>query len=150
MANKMPPVIYDSAEQKPWELGPDFYMVRGKLRTGDYTFQGLEDVLTIERKSIGDLVGTVIQDWIRFRKQLVRMSGFDLACVVVEGTPQDILDHKYESQANPESVIGKCNAIYVDHGIPVFWYGPRPVAVHMVERLLVMAWKRYGREVGGE
>lgn len=135
-------MVVDSREQRPWSL--PYPTVTKGLPAGDYSIVGLETEVAIERKSLGDMVGTVIHDWLRFRKELNRLSGYTLAAVVVEATIEDVIAHRYESDANPESVLGRANAIFVDHGIPVLWWGSRAAAVHMAARLLHMAWKRWG------
>ena len=136
-------IIVDTKEQKPWHFGPEFGIVSRSLTTGDYSIAGHEDRITVERKSLGDLVGTVIQDWIRFRKQLYRMAGMDLAIIVAECNLSDIQEHKYESDANPESVIARCHECMVDHGVPVVFAGDSLRAARYVERLFRLAWKRF-------
>lgn len=138
-------VVIDTREQLPWTLC--FPSVSRKLPAGDYSLVGLEDRIAIERKSLGDFINTVIHDWIRFRKELNRLSGYEMACIVVEGNVQDVIDRRYESEANPQSILGRTHSIFVDHGIPVFWWGPRSAAVHLAERLLHIAWKRWGGDV---
>lgn len=142
----MIPILIDTREQRPWSLDPSrFATSRATLRTGDYTIAGLEDRFVVERKSLGDFVGTVIGDWIRFRKELYRLAAFDFAVIVVEADTADVFAHRYESEANPESVIGRANAIYLDHGVPVLWWGSRlGGCVHMAENLFAMAAKKLG------
>lgn len=143
MASDLITVIQDTREQRPFPLDPTRFNVEvGTLLTGDYTIKGLEQRLRIERKQLGDMVGTVIGDWIRFRKELNRLAYFDVAAIVVEADIQDVLAHRYESEAKPESVIGRANAIFLDHGIPVFWWGGRPNCVAMVESLFALAVKK--------
>lgn len=136
-------VIADTREQRPWSLDPSrFVLERAPLQTGDYTVKGLEARLRIERKSLGDAVGTFISDWLRFRKELYRLAFFDVACIVVEADLSDVYAHRYESDAAPDSVIGRANAIYLDHGVPVFWWGNRAGCVGMVESFLALAVKK--------
>lgn len=135
-------VVVDSREQLPWSLC--YPTVTRALAAGDYSIVGLEAEIAIERKSLGDYVDTVIHEWMRFRKELNRLGGYSLSCIVVEGSVQDVMDHRYESDAIPDSVLGRTHSIFCDHGVPVFWWGHRSVAIHMTERLLWMAWKRYG------
>jgi len=140
-------VIIDTSEQRPWAFpAADFETRRKKLREGDYTLVGAVGRLSIERKSLGDFVGTVIHDWLRFRKELIRLSGYDVAAVVVEADIGDVIDHKYESDANPDSVLGKANGIYLDHGIPVLWWGKRPGVERMAARFLKLAAAKLGIE----
>lgn len=138
-------VLTDTREQRPWSLDPTrFVTERATLQTGDYTVKGLEDRLCIERKGLGDFVGTVISDWIRFRKELYRLASFDFALIVVEADLGDVYAHRYESDANPESVVGRANAIFLDHGIQVAWWGSRSHCVSMTENFLAMAVKKLG------
>lgn len=139
------PIVVDTAEQRPWTFQPERFTVeRRSLDTGDYSIAGFESLITIERKSLGDLVSTVINDWIRFRKELVRMSGFDFAAIVVEANVEQVMSKQYESEANPASVMGKCAAIYFDHGIPVYFWGLRPVCEPLVWQWLEIAAKKIG------
>lgn len=115
---------------------------RRTLREGDYTVAGLEGRLAIERKSLGDFVGTVIHDWIRFRKELVRLSGYEIAVVAVEADLGQVYRHEYESEASPASVLGRANAIVIEHGIPVVWWSDRKCAQDMAHRFLLQAWRK--------
>lgn len=138
-------VIADTREQRIWEFDPTrFKTERGTLHTGDYTVHGLQGSLRIERKSLGDFVGTIIQDWIRFRKELYRLAYFQVSLIVVEADIGDVLAKRYESDASPESVIGRANGIFLDHGIQVAWWGGRTNCVTMVENFLTLAVKKLG------
>lgn len=137
------PVLVDNREQRAWEFDPDYFTTqRATLRTGDYTIAGFEDRLCLERKSLGDFVSTVIQDWARFRKELYRLAAFDVAAIVVEADLADVFNHKYESEAQPASVLGRVNGIFLDHGIPVLFWGVRGCCTAMVERFLILANKK--------
>lgn len=141
------PVVIDTREQEghAWEFDADqFSAVQQKLTSGDYSILGLEDVVTIERKTLGDAVGTVIHDWGRFRRLLHRMAGMDHAIVVVESSVEDILLHKYESDAEPLSVLGRLQSIQIDHAIPVVFAGNRLTAIAYSERYLLQVAKKGG------
>lgn len=136
-------IVIDSREQKNWTFEPKQVVVsRAALPAGDYSVAGLETRVALERKSIGDLVNTVIHDWLRFRKELNRLSGYDVAAVVVEGTLEQIVRHQYESEASPASVIGRINGIFLDHGIPVLFWGSPRMAADMAHRMLLLAWRK--------
>lgn len=135
-------LICDTREQKPWtlaelDLGETVTgIINETMNSGDYSISGYKEVLTVERKSLGDLVQTLIRDWIRFRKQLNRMAGMDLAVIVAETTLADICDRKYEGDAHPNLILGRCNDCLVDHGIPVMLWGERGKAATMSGRLM--------------
>ncbi len=61
--------------------------VRSGLKTGDYSIQGCEDQITFERKSVQDLVGTLIGGHQRFLKEMERMCSFKEKYILVEHTP---------------------------------------------------------------
>lgn len=136
-------IIVDSKEKIPWVFDERrFFTTRKNLLTADYSLPGLEDRVALERKQLGEFVNTVIHSWLRFRKELVRLSGFDVAAIVVEGNLQQIVDHQYESEAEPASVLGRMNGIFLDHGIPVFLWGDRVLASQMAGRFLLQAWRK--------
>lgn len=135
-------IVLDTREQRPWTFSTNVDVVRKTLRTGDVSVDGLEDRVTIERKSLGDFVNTVIADWLRFRKQLFRMAGMDMACIVVECNLEQIVNKEYESDANPLSVLGRAHACYADHGVPVFYWGSPRLAADNAERFLLLAWRK--------
>lgn len=131
-------LIVDTSEQLPWTFDSTlFNVIRKKLVTGDVSVMGLEDVLSIERKSLGDCVNTVIHGWTRFRRELYRLAAMDHPLMIVEGSVEDILAKKYESDAEPLSVLGRLNSIMIDHGIPVVFAGTRAIAETFAERWLI-------------
>ncbi len=139
-----PTIVIDTREQQPWAFDPVIQVEHAALAAGDYSILTLEDVVAVERKSLGDYVNTVVHDWLRFRKELNRLGGYELACVVVEADLSDVLDHRYESEASPESVLGRTNAIFLDHGVPVFWWGKREHAIRAATNFLRLAYRKLG------
>lgn len=89
-------VIVDSREQSPfWFRGHRCgskrqyreMIVRTKvagLPTGDYSLEGFEDRVTIERKSLSDAYGTFSHERERFERELLRMAKFENAAIVIE------------------------------------------------------------------
>lgn len=141
-------ILMSGAEQKPWVFPSDVTVTKGPLRTGDYSVAGLKDCLCIERKSLSDLVKTVIHDWIRFTKELNRMAGFDVAVVAVEATTDDLYAKRYLGDGDPESVMGKCHAITIDYGIPVVWWGSRESAQRTAYHFLKLASQKLQNRIG--
>lgn len=137
------PIIEDTREQLAWRFDPDVFSVEsGTMKTGDYTIKGYEDRICVERKSLGDFVGSVIQNWLHHRKRWYRMASFDIAAVVVEANIEDVWAHRYESEANPASVLGKAHAIFLDHNLPVLWWGSKSSCVPMAEAFFRQAWAK--------
>lgn len=133
-------ILIDTRDQKPWAFPqPGVSVCRTKLDAGDYSVRGLETSVCLERKTLTDAVSTLMSDWIRFVKQLKRMAGMDVAAIVIEATPDDVYAKKYMGDANPESVMGKCHALYLDYGVPVLWWGTREAAQREAFHFLKLA-----------
>jgi DNA excision repair protein ERCC-4 len=137
-------IVIDTREQKGWTFsGSQVDVVRKALPAGDYSVEGLETKVVLERKNLGDFVNTVIHDWIRFRKELIRLSGYDFAAVVVEADAADVYEKRYESEALPASVIGRMNGVMLDHGVGVlFWGRDKRICSDLAHRFLLLAWKK--------
>lgn len=81
-------IIEDSREQNPLNLGDirGVTVVRQGLKTGDYSLVGHEDEICFERKSVPDLVGTLIGGHERFLREMERMKDFQVKYILVEHT----------------------------------------------------------------
>lgn len=137
-------VVIDTREQEPYAFDPTLIdAVRRALPAGDYSIEGYEASFAIERKSLEDFVSSTIRARERFGRELRALAEYDLGCVVVEGSLDDVLARRYRSGAHPLSVLGAALSIIVDHGVPVFFCGDRQLACRFVEGLLC----RYHRKV---
>lgn len=133
-------IIIDSSEKARWSF--PCKSIVASLDTGDYSIQGYTSLITIERKSLNDLVNTVIHDWLRFSKQLRRMASFDYAAIVVEAPVTALMEGKYESKTLPQSVRGKLNAIFLDFGVPTIFLDNREIASEWVYNLFNLYLER--------
>jgi ERCC4-type nuclease len=129
-------VLVDTREQAPLRFGADVVIERATLGEGDYTARGLEGVAAIERKSIGDLVGSLTFGRERFERELERLHGYAFRELVIEGDANAIAAGAYRSRATPQSILGSIAAIRVDFGIGVTWAGDAQLAAWLVERWL--------------
>lgn len=128
-------IVIDTKEQAPWRFDSVHTIIRRSLDTGDYSIESYESLITVERKSLDDLVRTVIHDWQRFSRQLRRMAAMDYGVIVVDSTIQAVEEKKYSGETHPNSVMGKVNAIYLEFGVPTFWMGDRTTSAKWVENL---------------
>lgn len=93
-ATRKPPkgkltIICDVREKKPWTFDTLKYKVKTvvrALKTGDYTFEGYEDKIAIERKNgLGEIcVNISASDRKRFEACLVRLSKMPVKYIVIE------------------------------------------------------------------
>jgi len=138
-------IVVDTREQEPYAFDPQrVTVVRRALPAGDYSVEGWEGAVAVERKTLEDFVSTVIRGRARFRKELRRLEGYEAACVVVEADLRDLLLGRFRSGAHPNAVLGAVLSIVVDYRIPVFFCSDRQTACRFVEGFLL----RFHRKVG--
>lgn len=137
-------IIIDTREQEPYTFDPRLAAaVRRTLPAGDYSIDGLEDRIAVERKTLDDFVSTVIHSRERFRDELRRLSGYRAACVVVEAGLADVLHKRFRGDAHPNAVLGSALSIILDFGIPVFFCSNRQAACHFTQAYLLAAHARW-------
>ena len=68
-------VVTDTREQLPY-LFPGCRLSIRKLDAGDYSLEGYEDVISVERKSASDFFGSITQDRERFERELERLQSY--------------------------------------------------------------------------
>jgi ERCC4-type nuclease len=131
-------ITIDSREQLPYTFAawPEVEVETGSLATGDYSLAGLADRAALERKSLDDLAGTLTAGRERFAAECQRGRGLDLFGLVIEGSLYDILSHRYQSRANPQSLIQTLAAWSVRYGFAVWFAGNRQGGELLVFSLL--------------
>ena len=78
-----PTVVVDSREQCPLTF-PNLPTVIGTLTTGDYSIAGLENIISVERKNLDDLLACIGRDRDRFKAELQRLRAYRFRLLVVE------------------------------------------------------------------
>lgn len=112
-------IIIDTREQTPLKFPDNIATAAGTLQSGDYSVIGLEHLITIERKSIADLVGSLTSGRDRFERELHRMRGFSFKRLLVVGDRREIVSGDYRSKASPKSVLASPNAFEMRYDVPV-------------------------------
>jgi ERCC4-type nuclease len=139
---EQPVIVCDSREIEPYSF-KGVATVRRALPAGDYSLEGLEDRVAVERKTLEDFVSTVIRARKRFRRELLRLREYEAACIVVEADLAEVLAGRYHSGAHPSAVLGAVVSIVIDYGVPVFFCSDRQVARLFTECYLL----RFHRKV---
>jgi DNA excision repair protein ERCC-4 len=136
-------IVVDTRDQRPWTFeGLGVSVIRKKLETGDYSVEGLERRVTIERKSIDDWVNTVLRNRKRFYRELERMRAFDFRCVIIEGGVREIVEGHYRSTVSAATLLGFVAEVSVVQSVPVYLAGSRAEAQTLAYSLLQMASKK--------
>ena len=127
-----PCVLVDTREQLPLRLReqhPNWFADerRVTLKTGDYSVDGMREVLALERKSLADVVACVSPNASRerFIKQCERLSQFRWKAILVEATLEDIkrgfVGFDIQCGIHPNAVSGTLDAVEAKFGIPVIY-----------------------------
>lgn len=84
-------VIIDTREQNPWRFATSKTKVQ-TLKTGDYTLEGYEDLLVIERKGcIGEFAKNISED--RFERELERLENFKYSFIILEFNMGEVITY---------------------------------------------------------
>lgn len=88
-------ILEDSREQSPLDFSGfrGVATIRQGLKTADYSIQGYESYLVFERKSVQDLVGTLVRGHERFLRELDRMRNFEEKYILIEHTPTILFNY---------------------------------------------------------
>lgn len=137
-------LIVDTREQEEYSFDPRLVtVVRRALPAGDYSIEGLEDRVAVERKTLDDFVSTVIHSRARFREELRKLAGYRAACVVVEAGLIDVLQKRARGDAHPNAVLGNALSLILDYRIPVFFCTTRQASCQFVQAYLLGAHARW-------
>jgi ERCC4-type nuclease len=134
-------LITDTREKLPYSFRTP--TEQRALPIGDYSISGLENRISIERKSLDDLVACLTQERERFERELFKGRALDYFALVIEGSLSDLVEKRYRSEALPKSVIQSLLAFSVRYRLPVFFCETRAFAEKVTESLLL----KYAREV---
>jgi len=141
----IPTIVIDTREQKPYVFTSGRVgSVKKALPAGDYSLEGFESQVAIERKTLSDLVSTVVHSQERFKRELKKLLEYKYAFIVAECSIEDIILHRYRSKVSPKALLGILSAIMVDY-IPIYFAGNRQCAIVLVEALLLRCYKRIGK-----
>ena len=126
-------IVVDTREQAPYSFPS---MVVATLKSGDYSVQGFESEVCVERKSHADAYGTIGNGRERFRRELERMAAMEYAAIVIESSLKDFLSPPPYSALNPKSAIGSLLSWSVKYGVHVFFAGDRAHGQAVTAKLL--------------
>jgi len=148
-------VLIDNKEKTPWDFDGIEYIANANichLNTGDYTIEGLEDILCIERKrSVAELAHNVMEK--RFVKELERMSEFEYRFLILEFNFRHIEDYPIGSDI-PKSkhknikvrgpfIMSFLAKIQVNYNIHVIPCGHRTYAEEVACNLMKTVYRKY-------
>lgn len=155
---KPPTLIIDSREKKPWDFDSDTEftsVIVSKLDVGDYSIEGLENVICIERKRSADELYVNMfkkEHRERLRREMQRFQRVGHRFIIVEEELADVLDPKnyYVNKAGKNKLSPKMPAAVVmrelidfmlNYGIHVIFAGGHGQS--LAKKLLLRAYNDY-------
>lgn len=133
-------ILVDDREKKPWKFPNDsgYKLQTQRLKIGDYTFKGAEEIVAIEKKSGWQEILTDISAKYRpgFKKFLERLANLPLKCMVIEDDityMNDSPNFKY-GRLKVDSLIFWYNKIILEYEIPIILIGKKNL--HLKARLI--------------
>jgi len=139
-------ILVDSREQKPlWSGGQ---CARMALLVGDYTTAVLFNKYHIERKSLQDLYGTIIQGHVRFIKEVYRAKHNGIVLeVFVEGTKEQFRLKQFpkgsERKTDGATLLKIVDTIGKRHRLKFVWFKSRKAMSHAIIRKLKLEELKY-------
>ncbi len=145
-------IIYDSREQAPFTF-KNLKSTRSKgdlvvhtkkvaLTAGDYSIEGMESQIAIERKSIVDFFSCCGHDRERFQKQIIKLAYLEWAAVVVEASLSTCLSGIPQSDLNPWTIYYSMLAWQQRFPSVHWWLCPGRTMAEMTTFRLLERWWR--------
>lgn len=134
-------IVIDSREQLAYEF-PNQATKVAVLPCGDYSLEGGEHLVAIERKTIGDVIACLTTGRERFERELHRGKALEYFCLVLECSLGELVNGRYHSKMNPNSAMQSLLAFSIRYRLPVFFCENRQYGQRITESVLL----KYARE----
>jgi len=142
-------IIIDTREQQVLEFS-HFYITeikRQKLLVGDYMVEFSDSYrppISIERKSLEDIFGTLSQGYKRFRKEIIRAKDNKIMLVIaIEASLSKILKGCEPCIRSGEEILQQLMSINVKYGVPFYCFNNRIEMQRWITELFLAFGRRY-------
>jgi hypothetical protein len=148
-------VVIDTREQMPWEFG--FHTTsKRKLDTGDYSIEGLEDVLAIERKrSVSEIANNLSES--RLKDVLERLSKIKHSFILLEFSLDDVYQFPVGSdipkrlwdklKISGNYIIKRFIEMQMKYGVHILFCGNSENAERMAVSIMRRIYEQYGDQI---
>jgi ERCC4-type nuclease len=137
----LPRIAIDTREQLRYQFD-GFESYRTTLATGDYSLEGYESVLAVERKNHSDAWGCLTEGRKRFERCLERLSMLDRAAIVIESSMAEfVIPPPQVKRVNAATAMGSYISWSTKWRIPVFFAENRQWGERVTLRILAAYYK---------
>jgi len=146
----LPTIIVDTREKSPHKYKKtkdnNGYKIQ-KLDVGDYSLEGFEDYVIVERKNgIDELVNCFGNERGRFMRELDNLADVPYRYIVVEESLGRVFGKRRFSRMAPKCFLSNVFSVIVKREIPVFFCKDRSEAHAHIYWLLYKAYSVYMAE----
>jgi ERCC4-type nuclease len=135
-------IVIDTNEQKPYKFGK-IPIVNKTLNAGDYSIEGMEHLIIIERKTQSDFYGSIGNERERFNRMWNRLSYHFFLGLIIECDELDLMNPEVTySEIDKNTVYATINSYEVKRGIHVY-YGSRKACALKIANWLLVFHKNY-------
>ncbi len=138
-------ILVDSREQRPLKFGCDWE--KKCLPVGDYGARFSEDYVcsvVFERKSIGDLFGSLTFGYDRFRRMFQKAAVLNIKVVIaIEGTQEKVLEGYKHSRRDPKSILVQLETIKKKYDIESIFFTSRISMAHYIADYYRMQYEQF-------
>lgn len=136
--------VVDTREQNPYRMKG---AIKKALTTGDYSVEGLEDYVAVERKGLGDLFNCLSGDGLkRFTGQLKRLGKFRIKALIVEASWTSLAWGHVYSKIPGEVAQERVMRLTALYGVPVLFVASRTEGKEILTHILCNAYEMLQRE----
>ncbi len=137
----LPKIAIDTREQLRY-MFDGYESYRTTLTTGDYSLEGFESVLAVERKNHSDAWGCLTEGRKRFERCLERLSQLDRAAIVIEASMAEFcIPPPQIKRVNAATAMGSYISWSTKWRIPVFFAENRQWGERVTLRILAAYFK---------
>lgn len=137
----IPTIITDSREQAGYLFKgkeAEAKIVMKKLDVGDYSLEGYETEIVIERKRLGELFNNFAGDRERFMREVERMEKIPYKFLLIEDSFQDLVEmKKLPGKVSIKLVVATLISLMIKHNLKVVFAGNPRLAEQLAYRILL-------------
>lgn len=145
-------IIIDTREQTPWDF-KHHTVANKKLDTGDYSIEGYENLLCIERKNgVAELAGNISEK--RFKDVINRMTNYQHSFILVEGDYEQLMNYPIGSDVprrlwknikiKPAYILKFISELQIYYNIHVLFCGNADAAQKTALSIMKRIYEKYG------
>ena len=130
-------ILSDTRENLPYTFnGYNCEVKRIGLKTGDYSIEGYENEICIERKSKADLFGSLGKGRERFEREFERLSKIEYKALVIEASLSSCLMGSEYSLMQPSAVLNSLVSWGIRYRVQIYFADNRQLAECLVYRIM--------------